>query len=406
VEYNLSKDRRPRAGFAAAAFASATEEEHSIAEKLDRPWPRNVALVHDFFGVRGGAELMAFELARIYPQADVYTSVVNLDTLPADVGTKRVRPSAALGLVVKPSQYRYLLPILPFYFGRLDLRGYDLVISSSIAFSKAVRTSPNAVHICYCYTPNRYAWDLETYLAGSGLPSVVALGARLLRPWLQQWDLRAARRPDLYIAVSRVTQERIREIYGRPSSVVNPFVDTTRLSFSVTGDGFLLSVGRLVGYKRMDLAIAAAERLGLTIKVVGSGPAASYLRRRAGPKTELLGQVPDEQMRDLYARCTLVVIPGLEDFSLVALEAMATGKPVVAFDGGGVKDSVEHMKTGFLFSAQDETSLCQAIQATLAITWDPEIIRRRAMSFSPERFRAEFLAAVEVARRDKFGSAS
>lgn len=371
----------------------------------NRRWPRSVALVHDFFGVRGGAEQIAFELARIFPQADMYTSILDVRTLPEDLMGRRIRTSSVLGFVIKPRHYRYLLPALPFYFGRLDLRAYDLVVSSSVAFSKAVLTRQQALHVCYCYTPNRYAWDLDSYLGGSGLPAAAAMAARAFRPWLKRWDLRVARRPDHYIAVSRATQARIREVYGRSSSVVNPFVDSARIRSSEADDGFLLCVGRLVGYKRMDIAIAAAENLGLPLKVVGSGPAGAALRKQAGECTELLGGVSDEAVRDLYSRCSMVLLPGVEDFSLVALEAMAFGKPVVAFDAGGVKDSVQHLRTGLLFSPQDQAGLSRAIQAVAATTWDHDVIRRRAMDFSRDRFRAEFLAAVEEARRQKFGSA-
>jgi glycosyltransferase involved in cell wall biosynthesis len=384
----------------------ATALPDTAPEDSSSRWPRTVALVHDFFGVRGGAERVAFELARIFPEANIYTSVLDFCMLPADVRRERVRTSALLSVLIRPRRYRLLLPALPLYFGHLDLRTYDLVISSSIAFSKAVRTQPEALHVCYCYTPNRYAWDLETYLVGSGLPAPIRQAARAYRPWLKRWDLSVARHPDHYIAVSRATQARIRDIYGCPSTVVNPFVDAARSHLTTTNEGFLLCVGRLVGYKRIDLAMGAAESLGLTLKVVGNGPAAATLRRRAGPRTEFLGNVPDESVRDLYARCGLVVIPGVEDFSLVALEAMAAGKPVVAFDGGGVKDSVEHMRTGILFSTQDETSLSEAILTALRMSWDSDAIRRHSMHFNRQRFRAELLAAIEVARREKFGSAT
>lgn len=355
---------------------------------------RRTAIVHDFFGVYGGAERVATEIARIFPDAPIYTSVAEISVLPSDFPVDRLRVSP-LGLLPGSARnYRLLLPVLPSYFSHLDLRQYDLVISSSVAFAKAVRTRRDARHISYCYTPNRYAWDLDTYLDTSGMPLWTQWGARGMRPWLRRWDRKMGQRPDVIVAISRAVQARIRCAYGRTSELIHPFIRLEDFQAGGSDGGYLLVVSRLLSYKRLDLAIKAANRLRLPLKVVGHGPAEKPLRSIAGPTVEFLGHVPDNMVRQLHAHSSLFLFPGVDDFGIAPLEAMASGKPVVAFAKGGVLDTILDGTTGLLFHEQTEDAVTNAVRSALAQKWDPLAIRRRAAEFDVARFRQQLLALV------------
>ena len=351
---------------------------------MDRP---RAALVHDFFVAEGGAEACAFEFARMLPGARVYTSFFDTRRFGDRIDPTRVHAWPPQRVVGPSARFRAFLPLYPVYFSTLDLRRFDLVVSSSIAFTKAVRTRRDALHVSYVYTPMRYAWDLDTYLSGSSISIPARAAARILRPLLQHWDRATARRPDIVVAISETVRERIQLLWGRESELIYPPVETSAIPLSSRDDGFLLVAARMLAYRRLDLAVAAARRLGRELVVVGEGPEERRLRAMAGPTVRFLGRVDRPTLLDLFGRCHAYVVPGIEDFGIAPVEAMAAGKPVVGFGAGGVAETVIDGVTGALFDRADVDSLCAAIERVDGTAFDPAAIRRRAEEFDTEVFR-------------------
>jgi glycosyltransferase involved in cell wall biosynthesis len=352
----------------------------------DRLAPSRTAVVQDWFFAPGGSERCAIEFARLLPDADVFTSFFE-PGYGAEIDPRRVRTWPFQRLFGPTRRYRSFLPLYPLWFSALDLRDRDLVISSSSAFAKAVRTRRGALHIAYIHTPMRYAWNLEGYLRGSSVSLPARVGARILRPALRRWDRSTARRPDLLVANSTTTRARIARVWGREAEVIHPPVDVASIPFGGTDDGFLLVAARMLAYRRLDLAVAAATRLGRELVVVGNGPEEKRLRELAGPTVRFLGRVDRPTLVDLFSRCHAYLVPGVEDFGIAPVEAMAAGKPVVGFNGGGVAETVIDGATGVLFDRADVESLCAAIERRDAIVFDPAVIRSRAEEFDTEVFR-------------------
>jgi glycosyltransferase involved in cell wall biosynthesis len=266
------------------------------------------------------------------------------------------------------------------------------VISSSVAFPHAVRTSPGSPHVSYVYTPMRYAWDLDTYLDHSSYGTGARIAARTVRPLLRRWDRATAGRPDVLVAISETVRDRISRVWGRPSQVIYPPVDIDQFTPSAETDGFYLVAARLLAYRRVDLAVAAATALGRELVVVGDGPDRRRLEGMAGPSVRFLGHVPRAQLVDLFGRCRGYLVPGIEDFGIAPVEAMAAGKPVVAFAGGGALETVVEGETGTFFRERTAASLAEAIERLEAMPLDVGVIRARAESFDVEVFRAAWRA--------------
>jgi glycosyltransferase involved in cell wall biosynthesis len=271
-------------------------------------------------------------------------------------------------------------------FRRFDLDGFDLVVSSNHACAKNVRTPPGAKHLCYCHTPMRYAWEPE-FLAGEDLGPVTRRVAPLIARHLRKTDRTAAAGPDRYVANSTHVALRIRTYYGREATVVHPPVEVDRFLDvpRVPGDYYLF-FGRIVPYKRADLAVAACAKLGRPLKVAGEGRALDAARAVAGPGTEFLGHVPDDEVAGLFAGARALLFPGEEDFGIVPVEAQAAGIPVIAYGVGGVRDSVVDGQTGVLYDDADVDSLCAAIERFEALDLDEDVIRDNARRFAPEVF--------------------
>jgi len=352
------------------------------------------AIVHDYFVQDGGAERCAVEFARLLPAATVHTSFFDAERFGDRIDPGRVRTWPLQRLAGPTERFRALLPFYPPYFETLRVRR-GLVVSSSSGFAHAVRTPPDALHVAYVHTPMRFGWDLDGYFKGSSYSLPTRLGGRVLRPLLQRWDRRAAARPDLLIANSGTVQERIRRLWGRPSEIIHPPVDTDEFPLSERDDGFLLVASRMLAYRRLDLAVEAATRLGRDLVVVGEGPERRRLESLAGPTVRFLGHVPRTELRDLMALCHAYVLPGLEDFGIAPVEAMAAGKPVVAFHGGGATETVVEGVTGVFFDHPDARSLAEAINALDSINFDGAAIRENARRFDVEVFRAKWRALLQ-----------
>lgn len=346
------------------------------------------AIVHDFFVQDGGAERVALELAAMFPEADVFTTFFDAERFRDRLDPSRVHTWPLQRVLGIPTGFRSLLPLYPAWFSWLDLRAYDVVISSSVAFTHAVRTRNDARHLVYVHTPMRYAWDLDRYLADSSTGGLKRFGARLARTPLQRWDRWASRKPDVLIANSATVQTRIRHRWGRSADVVYPPVPTDEIPVGDRDDGFLLVAARLLGYRRIDLVVDAASRLRRDLVVVGDGPEMAKLRDRAGPTTRFEGHVSRDRLVALMRSCHAYVVPGVEDFGIAPVEAMAAGKPVIAFADGGVAESVIEGETGVFFREQTVESLVRAIEHADERAWDVARIRGRAMRFSADAFRA------------------
>jgi glycosyltransferase involved in cell wall biosynthesis len=293
--------------------------------------------------------------------------------------------------------FKVYLPLYPFAVRSFDLRGYDLVISSSSAWGKGARVPSGAVHVCYCYTPMRWAWSFDNYVGRSELGPVARLAARLVMGPLRRWDVRTAAGVHRFIAISTDVARRIREVYGRGSDVVFPPVDVDRFEADRVPEEFFLVVSRLNSYKRIDLAVEACSALGVPLVVVGDGPDREKLERMAGPSVRFVGRLSDAAVAALFERCRAFILPGMEDFGLTPLEANAAGRPVVAFAAGGVLDTVRDGETGCLFHEQTAYALGRAVMAVSARSWDPAALRAHAESFAEPVFVSRLRAAVDAA---------
>lgn len=352
--------------------------------------PPRAAIAQDWLAAEAGSERVALEFSRLLPGADIYTSFFNPRIFEGAIDPGRVHTWPLQRLPGAARRFRSFLPLYPAWFGRLDLRRYELVVSSSVAFTHAVRTSPNAIHISYVYTPLRYAWDLDTYLAGSSWSILARLGARTLRPLLRRWDRATASRPDVVVAISEAVRDRIREHWGRDAEVIYPPVEVDAIPISTRDDGFLLVAARMLAYRRLDLAVEACTRLGRELVVVGDGPERKRLEALAGPTVRFLGRIARPELLQLFASCHAYLVPGVEDFGIAPVEAMAAGKPVVGFRAGGVAETVIDGVTGVLFDDQRPASMAEAIGHVDTLDLDQSRIRARAEEFSTEVFHRRF----------------
>jgi glycosyltransferase involved in cell wall biosynthesis len=347
-----------------------------------------VAIVHDYLNQRGGAERVVAALHEIFPEAPIFTSVLDRAQLWPQLRSADIRVSWMQRLPGIKRHFKKYLLLCPLVFDRLDLSGFDLVLSSSSAFAKAARAPRGSRHVCYCYTPARFLWSYDQYVEHEDLGRVT----RAALPWairtLQRWDLRTAARPDKFVAISTVVAERIRQIYGREAAIVPPPVDTERFRHlsGQPGDYYLI-MSRLNAYERLHLAVQAFNRLRLPLLVAGEGPHRATLERMAGPTVRFLGHVTDEVAGRLLSGCRALVFPGEEDFGIAVVEANATGRPVVAYQGGGALDTVEPEVTGVFFAEPSADSLAESVLRSARISWDRMAIRRHASRFDVAAFR-------------------
>ena len=354
-----------------------------------------VALVHDWLNQYGGAERVLEQLVGMFPQAPVYTSMYWRDGMPAAYRAWDIRTTWMDRL---PGIYRHHQLYLPFYalaFGRMRPAGEaDVVVSNKSGFCHAVNTGA-IPHLCYCLAPTRYVWQFEGYAARENLSGVARVLLRPLVAALRRWDYQAAQSAGLhFVAISTEIQQRIREFYGRSSEIVHPPVDVHRFAPAPSHGNFYLIVSRLIPYKRIDLAVKAFTALNLPLVIAGDGRDRAALEALAGPSVRFPGHVDDATLVQLLAQCRGLVLPGLEDFGLSPLEAQASGRPVIAFRGGGALDTVIEGQTGVFFDAATVESLMAAVERFSVQSFDPQACRTNAERFAPERFRAELLAAI------------
>lgn len=350
-----------------------------------------VALVHDWLtGMRGGEKVLEV-LCELFPSATLFTLVHNPGSVSSTIERMQIRTSFMQHLPFVDRKYRYYLPLFPSAVESFDLSGYDLIISSSHCAAKGVIPPPHALHVCYCHTPMRYVWDQYDEYFGKGRAGwLVRRAMAIAAPRLRAWDVHSSSRVHHFIANSHNVAGRIRRIYGRESEVIHAPVDVKRFVVSRKDEDYFLLVSALVPYKRVDLAVEAFNRLGERLLIVGSGPDLDRLRARARPNVQFLGWQTDDALVKLYAGCRALIFPGEEDFGIVPLEAMASGKPVVAYaKGGALETVVEKGKapTGVLFHEQTVDALMQAVRNVSRVTWNAAALRRHASRFDRAVFK-------------------
>lgn len=354
-----------------------------------------VALVHEWLTNWAGSEQVLAALAEVFPDAPIFTMVADADLVRKHLPARRVHTSFIQRFPKATRLYQWYLPFMPLAVEQFDLREYDVVISSSHACAKGVLTRSDAVHICYCHTPIRYAWDMyQDYLNTTG--RLQRWWARPLMHYLRLWDALAAQRVDRFVANSRAVAERIGKHYRQPADVVHPPVDTEYYTPGDSVEDFYLVAGRLVPYKRVDLAVEAFTRLGKPLVVIGDGPERRRLEALAGSSVRFLGYQPRDVLRDHFRRCRALIFPGEEDFGIVPVEVQACGRPVVAYGRGGALDSVQDGVTGILFPQQTAESLMRAIERAERTEWDSRQIVAWAARFSTRRFQERMRGLVEA----------
>ena len=353
------------------------------------PSTLRVALVHDWLNQYGGAERVLETLKTLFPAAPVYTAMVDYAAMPPEYATWDIRPSFLDAWPGVKRRHQVFLPFYPLAFDRLAIAPCDLILSNKSGICHGVHKPSGSRHLCYCLTPTRFVWDFAGYVEHEGTGRLARTLVPPLLGWLQAWDYQAAQQVDAFAAISTTVQARISRYYGRDSVIIHPPTDVSLFTPSDEQDDYYLIVSRLVPYKRVDLAVQAFTRLGRRLVIIGDGRDRARLEALAGPTVEFWGRRPDPEVRRAMARCQAFVFPGLEDFGLTPVEVQASGRPVIAYAGGGALDTVIPGLTGALFSPQTADALADVVAAFDPSAYDPALCRRNAERFDTPVFRCK-----------------
>jgi glycosyltransferase involved in cell wall biosynthesis len=362
------------------------------------PDSRRVAVVHDWLtGMRGGEKVLE-AILELFPTADLFTLFHERGAVSAAIESHRIVVSSIDKLRPLVGDYRRLLPLLPRAVEQWDFRGYDLVVSSSHCVAKGVKVPRGVPHLCYCHTPMRYIWDRFDDYFPKRRPLMRA-AALAVTPALRRWDVDSARRVTRFVANSKFVAARIERLYGREAAVVHPFVDeaflATRPATARSEEHLIVSA--LVPYKRVDLAIEAARMAGKRLTVIGSGPLLDRLRNSAPPGVEFLGWSGRDALISRLRTAQSLILPGVEDFGITPLEAMAVGTPVIAYRDGGALETVQEEVTGVFFDSMSPEAVAAAMQQVERKSWDRAVLNTHAARFNRERFKSELIAEIERA---------
>jgi glycosyltransferase involved in cell wall biosynthesis len=345
-----------------------------------------IALVHDYLTQRGGAERVFELLCKRYPEADIFTSLYDPQRT-IDLGDRIVNTTFLQNIPGAAKYFRLIAPLYFPAFRSLDLQDYDLIISSSTSFAKAVRKNPQARHVCFCHNVTRFLWDTQTYLREYGDYRYFAPLIERIFQMMRNVDLKYSQEPDIYIANSSIVARRIKRIYGKEAVVINYPIDTSNFVFSDTKQEYYLASARMISYKRLDIIVEAFNWLGWHLLISGDGPELERLKSKALPNIQFLGHVSDGKRKDLFSRAKSIIVAALEDYGLVPVEANASGTPVIAYGAGGVLDTQIPGQTGVFFKRQSPDSLQAALQEARGINWNYENIRNHAVNnFSEQAF--------------------
>jgi glycosyltransferase involved in cell wall biosynthesis len=360
---------------------------------------RRVALIHDWLtGMRGGEQVLE-QFIKLFPQADIFTIVADESKISASIRACPIVESPIVKLPFGRTAFRSYLPLFPWAIESFELKGYQLILSSSHCVAKGVIPPPDALHISYVHSPMRYVWDMRSEYLGEGAAGPIKrhLGG-FAAHYLRAWDVNSSKRVDRFVANSGHVRRRIQQYYRREADVVYPPVEIDRFEVGAGGGGYFITVSALVPYKRVDLAIMACEQLGLKLKVVGDGPEYARLRDLAGANTEFTGPLSWTELRDLYRGSLALIHAGEEDFGIAPLEAQASGRPVIGYGRGGVLETViadGEQRTGLFFREPTVKSLSEALRSFEPERFNPMAARTNAERFGSGRFREEIATLVE-----------
>jgi glycosyltransferase involved in cell wall biosynthesis len=372
-----------------------------------------VAIIHDWLITTRGGEKCLEVFCELFPSADVYTLIYAPDRVSSLIKSMNIRTSRLNDIPGIERFYRYCLPLFPRVIESFDLRNYDLIVSSSHCVAKGVFPH-RALHISYVHAPMRYVWDMHDAYFGRGGSLLSRIGMSIWRRYLQEWDIAASERVDYFLANSRNVAAKIKRLYSRDATVIHPPVDFEKFRLGSRQEPYFLIVSALVPYKRLDVAIRAFNETRLPLKIVGEGPLRRRLEQSAGSNIEFLGWVDDPVLVALYGSCQALIFPGEEDFGIVPLEAQACGRPVIAYEKGGVLETVIPVKavaesgpppTGIFFSQQSAAELINAVELYRKIQgrFDPEKIRDHAAQFSRQRFRDQVQGYIQARLSERWG---
>ncbi|MBI2634878.1 glycosyltransferase [Candidatus Peregrinibacteria bacterium] len=358
-----------------------------------------VAIIHDFLLKLGGAERVLQALAEMFPEAPIYTLLYDENAVGKVFPAKRVRTSFLQNYPdFLRKHHRYLVHKMPRAVEEFDLENFDLVISSSNAFAHGVLTPINTRHLCYCHSPMRYAWDwTNEYRKENNLRGLKGMLYAFLMKYLREWDRVSADRPDFYVANSVNVQKRLKKYYDAEADVIYPPVDTEKFKLSDGHSNYFLIISTLTPYKKIDLAVELFNKIGRKLVIIGEGPHEEYLREIAGNNIDFLGFKDDATVREYLKNCRALIFPGEEDFGITPVEAMACGKPVLAYGKGGVTESVISGKTGEFFFEQNVESMEDGLARLMHNEkfYKPHMIRKHALQFSREVFERKIRGAVK-----------
>ena len=354
----------------------------------------------------GGAERVTEVLYETLPGADLFSTLSVPERLSPALREAGVRNSWMQRLPGKGKLFRHYFLLYPVAVEMADLRGYDLVVTSCFGYAKGVRTDPGAVHVCYCHTPMRWVWRADDYFANEQVGAAKKFILDRTRGLLRWWETRAAARPDVYIANSRVVQQRLKEAFDIDSEVIPPPIETSRFHASEQVGDYFLVLSRLVPYKRIELAVRAANELGVPLKIIGRGPDLDRLKSLAGPTVEFLGRQTDEEVNLLVSQCQALLFPGEEDFGMAPLEVNAAGRPVVAFYGGGATETVHEGVNGLFFREPTTESLVEAIERFRTMRWSTAAIQQHAAGYDTRAFQRRIREVLVRATDGRFDAAS
>lgn len=353
-----------------------------------------VALVHDYLNQYGGAERVLEALHELFPDAPVYTSIYDPAAMPDFYRSWDIQTSWMQRLPGWRRHFRKYFLLYPSAFESFDLSAYDLILSSSSAYAKGIIPRPGALHVCYCHTPMRFGWRTSGYLERESIGGGAGQALSLLLTYLRTWDVVSSQRVDAFIANSREVAGRIERYYRRAAEVIPPPVDLSPYVPTEPEDVYLTG-GRFVPYKRIDLVVEAFTRLKLPLVVFGSGRDRPKLEAIAGPNVRFVGRVSDAELQDLYRRCRAYITAGDEDAGIQPVEAMAAGRPVIAYAAGGVRETVIEGVTGCFFHEQTAAALAVAVAQSRTLAFDPPTIRRHAEQFSREHFKTRIMNVID-----------
>ncbi len=357
-----------------------------------------VALVHDYLVQYGGAERVLEALCELFPLAPVYTLVYDEKLFASRLGGRKVYTSFLQNFPLSKTHHRAFPVLMPMAIESFDLSSYDIVISDSNSYAKGVVTGPETLHICYCHTPMRYAWDnYYSYAEGFSFSSVIKKIIPLAMNYIRLWDKISADRAEKFIANSNFVKRRIMKYYQENAEVVYPPVDMSfyNAKKNIKKENYFLIVGRLIPYKRFDLVVEAFNILKLPLKIIGEGPEAQKLKKMAGANIEFLGRLTDSEARDYYARAKAFIFPQEEDFGIVALEAMASGTPLIAYRGGGALESVQEGINGVFFGSQNVGSVIRAVEKFQRKKFNSDVIKASVRKFDKKIFQDKIKEIVE-----------